>query len=251
MDLTQLRDSVFSYISKREKPSGGFGATPLFPPTLEDTYFALKTIQLLDLKIELAKHIEFLFKQKISELPLEPAARFFELMEMFKLPYQLDANSKIMAKAVKKLKDRKVKLKELFCIFKIFSFRDKEHEFIQEIKKRSSEILFKKSGPSLQDYYYAYKVLGEEFPPHVLPFILEAQNPDGGFGFYKGTTSYTENCFFACFVLKAFSLLPVSLKKLKEFLWSCRNKDGGFGRTSQGISFLETTYYACWILTNF
>ncbi len=251
MKFREFQTGVFDYVLKREKTSGGFGATPFLPPTLEDTYFALKTLQLFNLSIDLNKHITFLLRQKLSDLTFEPIAKFIELLEMFSLPYPLDINNKLFSKATKKLKEHKIKFKELFCLFKIFSFSTGNQEVLQKIKQKTFELLQKTENPTLQDCYYAYKLLGKEFPKDFLSHVLEAQNPDGGFGFYRGTTSYMENCFFACFLLKAFSIAPKSLSKLKEFVWSCRNKDGGFGRTPQGISFLETTYYACWILLTF
>ncbi len=250
MNFASWKQGILEYVSKREKGSGGFGSTPYLPPTLEDTYFALMTLRLLHQKINFDKHRAFLFRQKLSELGFEPVAKFLELLKIFHLLPSPDPGDKVFLRAKEKLAKSEVSFKELYCLFEIFLFF-KKAEFLEEIKTRVFENLSKKKMVTLEDYYHAYRVLGRVFPEELLSHILEAQNPDGGFGFYKGTTSYVENCFFACFVLKGFSLAPKYLDKLKEFVWACRNRDGGFGRSPQGISFLESTYYACWILLNF
>jgi hypothetical protein len=132
-------------------------------------------------------------------------------------------------------------------LFEIFKAR-KDPLGKSIVRERTLKLLNSTKSLTLKDCFYGYKILREFFPRKWLTYILEAQNPDGGFGFFKGTTSYMENSFFAYFVLKGFNLKPKSFQKLIEFVTLCKNKDGGFGRNPQGISFLSTTYYACWIL---
>jgi len=35
-------NKVIDFVLKKEKDEGGFGATHLLPPTIEDTYYAVK-----------------------------------------------------------------------------------------------------------------------------------------------------------------------------------------------------------------
>jgi len=126
-----------------------------------------------------------------------------------------------------------------------------EKDIVLEIKKTVLNNISLFNLNTLKSFYHLYKILKMDFPIIFLNKISEAQNPDGGFGFFKGTTSYMENTYYACYILYHFNLKPKMLKKLKDFILSCWNVDGGFGRNSQGISFLESTYYALWILKNF
>jgi len=252
MEVKELFESAVNFVLKREKTSGGFGATPLLPPTIEDTYFAINTLLLLEVNFEKEKHIEFLLNQEFPKLTLEPACRLVELLKKLGSKNalgneQIEALTRI---AIKKVKKGDLRLSDIFWTHTILKELKPEKNTLNYLKTEALELL-KKEKPSLKNYYYGYRVLGREFPSELVEEIISAQNPDGGFGFYKGTTSYTENAFFACYVLKGLRLKPKNPSKLLEFLLSCRNKDGGFGRNPQGISFLSTTYYAVWIIKNY
>jgi len=78
----------------------------------------------------------------------------------------------------------------------------------------------------------------------VKDFLARCENPDGGYGFYPGTTSYVDNIYYA---LKAFDLLkerPPNPERTYEYLLFCQNPDGGFARRSGAVSFLDSTFYA-------
>jgi len=254
MEVEELLSGVKDFVLKREKSEGGFGATPLLPSTIEDTYFALKTLHEIKEDVSLEKHINFLLSQDILKLTFEPAQRLFELLKMFnsveKLIELKSKDLKVLIKRAKnKLKAKKVKLSDLSWIFYIFDALG-ETKSAERARKKCLSLVEKASFLTLKECFYAYRVLNAEFPKKWLTFIVEAQNPDGGFGFFKGTTSYMENAFFACYVLKGFEVSPKDPDKLLEFIKSCKNKDCGFGRNPQGISFLFTTYCATWILKN-
>ncbi|NPA39299.1 MAG: hypothetical protein GXO57_02500 [Thermodesulfobacteria bacterium] len=254
MEGEELLSGVKEFVLKREKPDGGFGATPLLPPTIEDTYFALKTLYELGEEVSLEKHEKFLLSQDILKLTFEPAQKLLELLSIFKSIEKLlqlkSQDLKVLIKRAKnKVKAKKVKLSDLSWTFYILNALG-ETKSAEKAKNKCLKLIEKTNFLTLKECFYAYNVLKSEFPEKWISFILEAQNPDGGFGFFKGTTSYMENAFFACYVLKGFNVTPKNPSKLLEFIKSCKNKDNGFGRNPQGISFLFTTYYATWILKN-
>jgi hypothetical protein len=228
---------VIDFVLMREKDEGGFGATPLLPPTIEDTYFAIKILALFNYSLNIEKHANFLLSQNISNLPLDPLAKLLKILNIFSLIDKANFSS---------LTSYHNYIKNLAEI----SFILKDEKNLKFLKSLVIKNLSKLSLKSLKEFYFLYKILREAFPKKFLESILEAQNADGGFGFFKGTTSYMENTYYACYILYRHDLQPKNLKKLKDFVLSCQNADGGFGRNSQGISFLESTYHALWILKN-
>ncbi len=252
MNKEEIIKGVIEFVLKREKEDGGFGGTRLLPPTIEDTYFAVNTLSLCNYPVNIEKHKKFLLNQNLKNLTLEPIAKLFKLLNNWNLLGELDKKSISLCKKRLKnrLKKKKIVLKELKNLLEIF-LSLKEENTTLTIKNRVLKDLQKIPLRTLKDYYFLCKILEEKFPKDFLEFVLEAQNSDGGFGFFKGTTSYMENTYYACYILHSFNFYPKNQEKLKEFILSCRNKDGGFGRNSQGISFLESTYHAFWILKNY
>ena len=51
MKLEEIKRGVVNFVLEKEKPEGGFGATSLLPPTIEDTYFAVKILFLLGIYV--------------------------------------------------------------------------------------------------------------------------------------------------------------------------------------------------------
>ena len=103
---------------------------------------------------------------------------------------------------------------------------------------------------TLEDFYYLGKIF-----PEVYKFseemVLKSQNPDGGFGFYPGTTSFMENTYYAVKILSVLGKLSAFPERLKYFIKLCHNSDGGFSRKPGGVSFPESTYQAIYILNLF
>ncbi len=252
MELDEVFEGAEVFVLKREKPTGGFGATPLLPPTIEDTYFALNTLSLLKVEPNLENHAKFLLSQDLFKITFEPA---FELVELAKMLGILDKLNKdgvkvLLTRCKRKSKSKSLRLSDAFWLYHLAKAFD-ESKLAQSLFEKTKKLVEAKNRLSMKESYYAYRVLKNELPKRVVESIKETQNPDGGFGFYKGTTSYMENTFYACYILQGFNEVPSRLKELLEFVFNCRNKDGGFGRNPQGISFLPTTYYACWILKHF
>ncbi len=223
-DLALLKEELFDFCLLRQKDEGGFGATPYLPPTVEDTYFAVEILSLL--KAPFPKKETSLFLRKKGRSPLSPRLAYFIKRALFLLG---------------------------------------EKDFKPALRFSSQK--------DLEESYYL-KLLGQKVPPvNVLPetltvkelyflafieptearkfvsLVLDSQNPDGGFGFYPGSTSYLENSYYAFFFLKRLRLSPRNPKKLRNFIFSCFRK-GGFARSPQGIPFLESTYQALQILSS-
>jgi hypothetical protein len=245
-------NKVIDFVLKKEKDEGGFGATPLLPPTIEDTYYAVKILYLCNFSLNIERLKDFLLHQNPLELSLKPLPKYFKLLKYLNLLNSL--SPKIINICKNNLRKNLTKslnnLEKLCFIMEIFEILN-ENDPTLLIKKHVSNNFSSFNLKSLEAYYYLYKILRDNFPSEFINIVLEAQNPDGGFGILKDTTSYMDSTYYACYILYHSNLKPKNLTKLKDFILSCWTSDGGFGRNSQGISFLESTYNALWILKNF
>jgi prenyltransferase beta subunit len=245
-------NKVIDFILKREKSEGGFGATPLLPPTIEDTYYAVKALYLCKFSLNKNKLEDFLLHQNPLELSLKPLPKYFKLLKYLNLLNSLSPEIiNICKNNLRKILPKSLtNLEKLCLLIEIYEILN-ENDLVLLIKNQVLNNLLSFNLKFLETYYYLYKILKNNFPSKFINIILEAQNPDGGFGLLKDTTSYMEPTYYASYILYHSNLKPKNLIKLKDFILSCWNSDGGFGRNSQGISFLESTYHALWILKNF
>ncbi|RUM89274.1 MAG: hypothetical protein DSZ24_01655, partial [Thermodesulfatator sp.] len=63
--MVKKREEILEFVQEREKPEGGFGATPRLPATVEDTYFAVRTLRELSaLRENILKRLRAFLKGK-------------------------------------------------------------------------------------------------------------------------------------------------------------------------------------------
>ncbi len=252
----QIKEGAASFAKKREKVGGGFGSTTLLPPTVEDTFFGLAILDLcqaLD-KNSKGKHLSYL--STISWKDLLPETLLYYLKALSLLDEALP-NSKDLRKYLEEFLAKSSSVKRLAILFSIaqtLGLAEKSRRFPlkeikEEIKQKILRMLPKEKKLPLELLYYLLPAL-PEFVEKNLNLIIASQNPDGGFGFIPGTTSFMENTYFGINILYYFNRLEKEgSKKTISFVLSCLNGDFGFGRNSQGISFLNTTFYGLYILS--
>lgn len=78
----------------------------------------------------------------------------------------------------------------------------------------------------------------------AIQWARACQNPDGGFGFYPGSTSFTENCHLCLRILKRLGASPIDPLAVKDFIMGCRTATGGFARKNGSAPFLDATWNA-------
>jgi hypothetical protein len=84
-----------------------------------------------------------------------------------------------------------------------------------------------------------------------LPFLRNAQNADGGWGFHPGSESRTEPTCWAILALQAFENAPASTRKLDrgfQFLRAVQLADGSWSASPEVTSGCWVTSLACWVL---
>ncbi len=216
------REAILGFCFARLKEEGGFGASPYLPPTIEDTYFAVKILNLL--KASFPAEGTILFLRQKAKAPLPPRLAFFlkETLSLLGFPF-----------APQVLLPRAPKLDEGFYL----KLLGHPLEKVPALSPR----------PTLEElFFYAY--LAPEQARNYLPYVLRAQNPDGGFGFYPGTTSFLENAYYALKFLRVFKTQVKKPEALRDYVIACWRREG-FARSPGGIPFLEATYQALEILS--
>jgi len=130
----------------------------------------------------------------------------------------------------------------LFSIAQTLDLSEQSKRFsLKEVKERiAQEILRalpKEEKLTLKLLYYLLSPL-PGFVEKNLDFVFSSQNPDEGFGFMPGTTSFVENTYFGINILYYFNRLEKEVsKKALSFVQFSLNGNFSFGRNSQGISF--------------
>ncbi len=74
-------------------------------------------------------------------------------------------------------------------------------------------------------------------------WLQRSQNGDGGFGFFPGTTSFIENCHAALAALSLLGARPLAPANAWAFIVSCQTGGGGFGRSPSAAPFLDASWY--------
>ncbi|AEH45863.1 hypothetical protein Thein_2012 [Thermodesulfatator indicus DSM 15286] len=167
-----------------------------------------------------------IFLEKYIEIPLSPRLSFFLKRCLTWLGKNYDPKNIIVS--------QNPDLEEIY--------------YLKFLGKRDIEIQLALSSPTVKELYFLAE-LAPEKARDFIDYVKKAQNPDGGFGFFPGTTSFLENTYYAFFFLKKFDENPIYLKELKHFLFSCF-RQGGFARAPQGVPFLESTYFGTSLLVD-
>ena len=254
--IEQIKRGAVSFAKRKEKEDGGFGATTLLPPTVEDTYFGLAILDLcqaLD-KNSKVKHLSYLATISWQDLLPETLLYYLKALSLFA---ETMPNSKELEGYLDKFMIKSTSLKRLAILFNIAQTLDTAEQSngfpLKEIKERIKQeilrMLPKEEKISLKLLFYLLPAL-PEFVEKNLNFVIASQNPDGGFGFKPRTTSFMENTYYGINILYYYNRLEKEVsEKTISFVISCLNGDFGFGRNSQGISFLNTTFYGLNILS--
>ncbi|MFN3568139.1 MAG: prenyltransferase/squalene oxidase repeat-containing protein [Caldimicrobium sp.] len=239
--MTNLIKTKQFILERFKEESGGFGATPLLPATLEDTYFGTKAlffsdpIALNNLSSKILKYLNNFNENLIDPLALYRIIKICKFLGKPPPQHIMEMFINIIQNFNKLISNNK----------RLFAFWYLSIEFnIQDLKNSILHFLSEASFKTLEDLYYLGQIISELWMKYE-NFIIESQNGDGGFGFYPKTTSYLENTYYAVKMLKEIKRLKGKIaSKVLEFLKGCENSDGGYSRKPVGISYLETTALA-------
>jgi hypothetical protein len=237
------KKEIIDFVMSHELSDGGFSVSLFAPPSLEDTYYALKSLRELGnnhISETTVRYLKELLKQgKLSSLKL--AYHLGVLIKDYRIRVKLDA----IEKTLKNLHPNTVsELYYFFMLNKILFHKaklDKEKSIWS--KDRTPEKL--KYAEEVGRYVLLMKELGLSYDKErYIHWLQLLQNSDGGFGMKPGTTSFLEHTYMALRALIALNAKPLLVKKCREFIITSQANDGGFGRQSITVPRLEYTYFA-------
>jgi len=230
---------IVQYLKDREKEEGGFNFVPGLYPDIEDTYYAIQTLQLLNIDVDRNNTANYLKKTNCEEVGFSRAVYmllYLYLSLNIELPPQLTdladrdwsvmrtLNAQYFSDAIQKLLGQPLK-----PLRSSSSFQFQANENLQTLRKKVSILLDR-------DINFDRK--------QIIRWVQLCQNGDGGFGFYPETTSYMENTYCALEILSKLNSSPTQLDLCRKYILGCQTKSGGFGRAPASFPFIESTYHA-------
>jgi hypothetical protein len=232
-------DKAVQYLQEREKKEGGFSFAPQLYPDIEDTYYAVRILQFLDVDVDRNNTGHYLknIDWKQVGFPRVVYMLFYLHRSLgIELPHQLiDLSSKdwlesgtpdaqYFSDAIRKLLNQPLR-----TLHSSSSFQFQTHENLETLRKKVSILLDRDINLDKQQ---------------IIRWVQLCQNGDGGFGFYPETTSFMENTYYALEILSKLGSSPVQMELCRRYILSCQTRDGGFGRAPISFPFIESTFHA-------
>jgi hypothetical protein len=78
----------------------------------------------------------------------------------------------------------------------------------------------------------------------LVSWLHACQNPDGGFGYMPGTTSFMENNYYSLRSLRLLEDRAPLQEDVLAFVLRAQGKGGGFARRNGAAPFLDATWHA-------
>ncbi len=237
--------ALMEFVHKRRKATGGYGATPRLPATIQDTFQALA--------------IGLVLGQDPPTPKSEPALAEY-LARMLAVPwlgigttFRLLITSHVCGIAVDV---ERVRAHLAACLS-----GDTSLAATYYVSRIAKEILgeepdFRGSDRSLllpapcavgdvARYLFLKKMDGQSVAGagELAGWLQRTQNGDGGFGFFPGTTSFIENCHAGLAGLSLLGARPIDPANARAFIVSCQTGRGGFGRSQRAAPFLDASWH--------
>lgn len=238
--MYQLESSkIIQYLVEREKETGGFSFAPDLYPDIEDTYYAVRVLQMLKVEVNWDKIADYLKSIDWATVGFPRAIYMFVYLHLFlniDFPPPLSdllkmdwARFQVLDAQYFSDEIQKLLHKPLYKLQPLFDFQFHQKDNLQTLRKKVSILI---------NHNLSYN--REE----IIKWVQLCQNGDGGFGFYPGTTSYMENTYCALEILLKLDSSPLQIDLCEEYILSCQTKSGGFGRAPISFPFIESTFHA-------
>ena len=252
--LTLLRDAI-PFVKERRKTSGGFSATPTLPATIEDTYHSMRILDIAKqygvteretCEPGMAGTLQSYLESCHQRVPAGPRTTF-QLFWCSKTSGLKFAPDDIEENVLQRMQES-FSPEEWYYLARI------QQEVIEDRKlkianQRNLDAALQRDWRSVDEAWMHmylsmnYYSLASEIESELISWFRACQNGDGGFGFYPGTTSFIENCYYSLRALAALRAKPADPVKARRFLESSQTASGGFGRSLRAAPFLDSTWY--------
>jgi hypothetical protein len=246
-----LKKEIFVYVMARWQESGGFGLAPTLPATVEDSYHALRILETLfpgsDELIETARNPQlkdFLSRAEDKEAwSLRTAYQYLFSCGLCELEPEVGWLKRFLAEKGK----GELSLRDCYYFMKILKNNDDTPSIEPDALLKGTGTKRWRTARELGMSLYLHEGSPEalETTKEALTrWLQECQNPDGGFGFFPGTTSFIENGHHCLRALESLGKKPLSLEMAWGFILRCKTSGGGFARKNGGAPFLYATWHA-------
>jgi hypothetical protein len=249
-ELTDLAKIVLPFVAARRKENGGYGATPMLPATVEDTYYALRILSSLKNHGSPCYTEDKALREYLSSLRGKEWAgarttfHFLAACRMAEVAVDVEKTELFIEKRLAKARD----LDERYYCTRIIrevvglpvgSGMEQKHGDYSELVWRDVTQLW------MNVYQWHGRQTGREgvLRNDLVEWLQACQNCDGGFGFLPGTTSFIENCYTCLRALALLDAAPLNPSGCQLFLMSCWTGTGGFARANRAMAFLYSTWY--------
>jgi hypothetical protein len=236
---------LMEFVQKRRKVTGGYGATPRLPATIQDTFQAVA--------------IRLVLGEEMPTPQAEPAlaeylARMLAVSWLgIETTFRLLVTCRICGLALDGERVRVHLVARLAW--------DTSLAATYYVRRIAGEVLgeesdFRGSGRSLMlpapcavedvaRYLFVKTMDGQsgEGAGELVAWLQRSQNGDGGFGFFPGTTSFIENCHAALAALSLLGASPIDPESARAFVVSCQTGRGGFARSPKAAPFLDASWH--------
>ena len=245
MIIEKEKKELKKFILSREQPEGGFSFSQTTPPTLEDTYFALRLIEELpeySVNTQTISYIKQLNKKEFHQLK-----HLYQLATIYKITHLTDSEKSLHNKIIH---NNEILLNTLSDLYNLVLTRELLHMQVTRTRNEkniisSAQMKSIKSMEECKQLVILMIKLNISFQQQEYVNIIQtSQNRDGGFGIVPHSTSFLEPTYQALRGLKELQSLPVDILECERFIHSCMTNIGGFGRQITTVPSLEYSYYA-------
>jgi hypothetical protein len=242
---------VVDYLEKRRKISGGYGATPRLPATIEDSFGALVIARALAHLAPgtLLRHPpeedaplrDYLTRALSRPWPgLRTTAQLILTGRQLGLPLDREKGRDYLASHLSDSPDFRAACYTagIAADLGLADYRDPAWQVVElppRLTVREARMFLR-----------LRKLIGSDPAReygNLVAWLQRCQTGDGGFGFFPGTTSFIENCHYALAALQLLGGVPNDPENARRFLISCQTGRGGFGRKPQAAPFLDATWH--------
>jgi hypothetical protein len=236
---------ILDFVLARRDATGGFGAAPTLPYSVADTYLALRILEHL-LPRAGGEVSPLLHDPSLVQFLQDPEDREewhaktgYHYVYCCRVAGIVPDREWIRQFISDRLRESTGLADHFYCVRMLREIENEPFNDSIPIRWRSAKELW--MALVLADGHPRKLEAGRD---DLITWIRACQNPDGGFGFLPGTTSYMENvhsCLRALAMLKAGPSDPAGASR---FILSAWTRSGGFARKNGGAPFLDATWHA-------
>lgn len=243
---------IEEFVLNRKKATGGFGATPKLPATIQDTYHALRILTVLGgyglvPSPALGNDgplLEYLARTSAAER--HNAQVTFQRLAGILLAGGELSSGPVLDFVRRRLMETQALEERYYCgrlMREVARIDDGEFDFLA---KRPAPWSFRTASELWMLLDLAHEQA--ENPSALAAWLQACQTGDGGFGFLPGTTSFIENCYDCLRALRLLGAAPKDQEGCRAFALACRTSRHGFARRNGGTAFLYSTWQAVAVL---